>query len=63
MEYAGSNKEGIKFLREEIKFLFKEKEYMWIPYAVLEAMLKYMGYKMGLNYDKFPLLLNKRIFR
>ncbi|MBA4390032.1 MAG: glycosyltransferase family 2 protein [Syntrophus sp. (in: bacteria)] len=60
MDYAGSNKEGIAFLREEMKFLFKEKEYAWIPCAVLEAMFKYMGYKMGLNHDKFPRFLNKR---
>ncbi len=63
MDYAGSNKEGIVFLREEIKFLFKEKAYTWIPYAVLEAMFKYMGYKMGLNHDKLPRFLNKRILR
>jgi rhamnosyltransferase len=61
MEYAGSNKEGVAFLREEIKFLFKEKDYMWIPYAVLEAMYKYMGYRIGLNHDKLPRFLNKRI--
>lgn len=62
MNYTGSNKEGIAFLREEIKFLFKKKEYMWIPYAILEAMFKYMGYKMGLHYDKLPRFLNKRMF-
>jgi rhamnosyltransferase len=61
MDYAGSNKEGIKFLKEEIKFLLKRKEYLWIPYAMLEAMYKYVGYKLGLNYDRFPHFLNKTV--
>jgi rhamnosyltransferase len=59
MDYAGSNKEGIKFLKEEIKFLFKQKEYPWVFYAILEAMCKYTGYQSGLNYDKLPRFLNK----
>jgi rhamnosyltransferase len=54
MRYAWSNKEGITFLREEIKFLFKQKKYLWGLYAVLEAMCKYVGYKLGLNNNKFP---------
>jgi rhamnosyltransferase len=60
MDYGGSNKEGIKFLREEIKFLFKQKEYLWIPYAMLEGLCKYTGYQLGLNYDKLPRFLNKK---
>jgi rhamnosyltransferase len=61
MDYAGSNKEGIKFLKEEIKFLLKRKEYLWIPYAMLEAMCKYTGYQLGLNYDELPRFLRKGI--
>jgi rhamnosyltransferase len=52
--YAGSNKEGIIFLREEIKFLFKQKKYLWVLYAIFEAISKYAGYKLGLNNNKFP---------
>jgi rhamnosyltransferase len=54
MRYAGSNKEGITFLREEIKFLFKQKKYLWVLYAIFEAISKYAGYKLGLNNNKFP---------
>jgi rhamnosyltransferase len=50
--YAGSNKEGLAFLKEEIKFLFKQKKYLWIFYAILEAICKYTGYKLGLNNNK-----------
>jgi rhamnosyltransferase len=57
--YARSNKEGITFLKEEIKFLFKQKAYLWVFYAMLEAICKYTGYKLGLNNNKFPRFLNK----
>lgn len=60
LDYTRSNKEGIRFLREEARFLFKQKEYQWIPYAVLEAMFKYLGYKAGLYYDKIPYFLSNR---
>lgn len=59
MRYAGSSKEGVTFLQEEIKFLFKQKKYPWILYAILEAMSKYTGYKLGLNNNKFPHFLRK----
>jgi rhamnosyltransferase len=54
MCYTGSNREGITFLREETKFLFKQNKYLWIFYAILEAICKYAGYKLGLNNNKFP---------
>jgi rhamnosyltransferase len=54
MCYAGSSKEGITFLKEEIKFLFKQKKYLWVLYAIFEAISKYAGYKLGLNNNKFP---------
>jgi rhamnosyltransferase len=59
MRYTGSNKEGITFLKEEIKFLFKQKKYLWILYAILEAMCKYTGYTLGLNNDRLPSFLKK----
>jgi len=59
MRYAGSNKEGITFLKEEIKFLFKQKKYLWVFYAMLEAVCKYTGYTLGLNYDRLPRFLKK----
>jgi len=61
-KYAGANKEGAAFLREEIKFLLKEKKYKWMPYALLEALFKYTGYKAGLYHDKLTDFANKEAF-
>jgi rhamnosyltransferase len=59
MRYTGSNKEGITFLREEITFLFNQKKYPWILYAIFEAICKYTGYALGLHYGRLPRFLKK----
>jgi rhamnosyltransferase len=59
MRYAASNKEGVRFLKEEIRFLFKQRKYPWTLYAVLEAICKYAGYRLGLNNNRLPHFLNK----
>lgn len=59
LEFARSDSEGIKFLIEEVKYLLQSSSYRWIFYAIVEAMFKYSGYKIGLNYDKIPYLRKK----
>ena len=48
LKYARSEREGLKFIREELSFLLERREYSWIPYIFLEAAAKYAGYRMGL---------------
>lgn len=45
--YARAEGEGLKFLREEIRFVLKERRYVWLPYIFLEAFAKYAGYRLG----------------
>ena len=59
LELAISDKEGVKFLIEEIKYLIKHNAFHWLIYAVIEAIFKYSGYKLGVNYDKIPVLKTK----
>ncbi len=59
MKYARSENEGIKFLTEEVKYLWKNNYYIWIIYAMIEAFFKYSGYKLGLNYNWMPYLRKK----
>ena len=61
LEHVKADKEGAKFLNEEIRYLFKNREYRWIPYASGEAISKYSGYKLGLNYTIIPKPVRKRI--
>jgi rhamnosyltransferase len=46
--------EGAKFIVYEMRYLIKEKAYRYIPYAIGEALFKYVGYQLGLNYKKLP---------
>lgn len=48
LRYAQAEGEGLRFIKEQIDFLFKRHGYLWIPYALLEAIAKYAGYRIGL---------------
>lgn len=63
LEYAKGRNEGISFLKEEMKFLVKRKMYYWSVYALIEAMFKFAGYSLGLNYEKLPKALKSTILR
>lgn len=48
LRYSKGNSEGISFIRGEIDYLMKVGAYRWIPYAILEAIFKYSGYRLGM---------------
>jgi len=48
LDYARPEGEGLRFIREQLAFVLKQHEYLWIPYIVLESLAKYTGYKAGL---------------
>ncbi len=48
LRHAQAEKEGIRFVREQVRFVLKRHEYRWIPYIFLESVTKYIGYKIGL---------------
>jgi rhamnosyltransferase len=55
--------EGMRFLREQTAFLFREKKWSWIPYGYLEAALKYLAFRLGLSEDRIPRRLKVRLSR
>jgi len=63
LEYANSGREGLRFMKEQMKYLARHGEYKWIPYAVWENACKFVGYRLGLNYKKLPLSFVKRMTR
>jgi rhamnosyltransferase len=48
-EHAKANREGLTFLREEIKYLSANHHYRWIPYAIAESVFKFAGFWLGLH--------------
>ena len=59
-DLAGSEREGIRYLKEEIQFLSDNGRRVWIPYALADTTVRFLGYRMGLSEGSLPLPLKKR---
>jgi rhamnosyltransferase len=40
--------EGIRFVKEQIDYIVKQRKYFWLPRIFLESLTKYTGYRAGL---------------
>lgn len=47
IDYGSNNKEGIKFLLKDIKYLVSSKYFYLIPKLFLLTIVKFLGYKIG----------------
>lgn len=45
--------EGVKFVRSELQFLWQHAP-LWIPISLVSTLLKWGGFKLGLNYQRLP---------
>jgi rhamnosyltransferase len=61
LSYASNEKEGIRMVITQMKYLFNKKEIYYIPLMILEAGVKYLGYKLGLRHKLFPNKIKKRL--
>jgi rhamnosyltransferase len=48
LKYVKTEKEGVRFLNEQLKFIFKRNDGRYIPSILIEASVKYLAYKIGL---------------
>jgi len=58
---ARSESEGIRYLKEELIFLSTNGQKSWIPYALADTTVRFLGYRMGLLERKLPLSIKKRV--
>ncbi|HHT98133.1 MAG TPA: glycosyltransferase [Clostridiales bacterium] len=49
-----SESEGIKLVKNSLKFLIAKKKYYLIPDLIINSAFKLLGYKLGRKYDKLP---------
>lgn len=54
LKYAASESEGVSFVKEGIKYLINNKKSYLIPSLIIESGFKFIGYRLGLVYDKLP---------
>ncbi|HWT77136.1 MAG TPA: glycosyltransferase family 2 protein [Mobilitalea sp.] len=48
-----SESEGMKLIKNSLKFLMEKKKYQLIPDLILSSGFKFLGYQMGKHYDLF----------
>ena len=53
-EFGKVRGEGMKFIRSEFFYLYRNKNFFWIPLAFINNFFKILGYKSGSFYDKLP---------
>lgn len=61
LQYAKTEKEGLRYLKEQMRYLYKNKYYWQILNCLLDTGFRFMGYKAGINYNKLPLWLIKKL--
>jgi rhamnosyltransferase len=48
LQNIDAEEEGIRFVKEQIRYLVKQRKYFWLPRIFLESLSKYAGYRAGL---------------
>jgi rhamnosyltransferase len=48
------NQEGTKLLRRQLAYLFRTAAYRWIPYCLIETLVRYSAYRLGMRYKLVP---------
>lgn len=54
-----ANSKGLNFIANQLKHIIGEYSYMSIPGVFLEAIIKYVGFKLGTNHSFIPKSLKK----
>lgn len=60
-DLAKAEGEGIKCLKEMVRFLFANRRWTWVPYGLADAANRYLGYRVGLLEGVLPLWIKKKI--
>jgi len=48
LDHARPEGEGMKFMKEQVRFVLKQDRFFLIPYIFLESVTKYAGFRIGL---------------
>lgn len=48
LKHTSSEKEGLKFIKQQMVFILRKKKYFYLPYIFTEVLAKYSGYRLGL---------------
>jgi rhamnosyltransferase len=51
---VSSESEGIRLVKSTLQYLVDNNEILLIPDLIISSGMKYLGYKLGVNYNKLP---------
>lgn len=57
---SGSTSEGLRYVRSLFTWLWRERQYAWLPIAVSESAAKWVGTFLGRRHKSLPLSLVRR---
>jgi rhamnosyltransferase len=60
-DLSNSEREGIKYVKEALRFLSFNEKKKWIPYALADVAVRFLGYRMGLSERYLPISIKKRV--
>lgn len=60
-EFSKANSEGLRFVRSEMRYLLANKNYCWIPRAMISTVIKFIAYKMGFYESFIPRVIKKTL--
>jgi len=60
-EFNAADSEGLRFIYSEIRFLLKNKNYFWIPRAMISTVVKWIAYKLGFYESFIPVAIKKSL--
>jgi rhamnosyltransferase len=61
--FAGvkSESEGMKLVKNTMKYLVEKKKFLLIPDLIINSGFKYLGYQAGSRYDMLPMWLIRKL--
>ena len=58
-DLADSEKEGMKYFKEILRFLVDKRQLNWIPYVLIDTVTRFLGYRLGLLEHKLPFFIKR----
>lgn len=56
--FGNAKSEGKRFVLSELRYLWRQRQFTWMPRAIASVLAKYAGYQLGLKRAKFSPNIN-----
>lgn len=61
LENVSNEKEGVRMVMNQMKYLIKRNQYQYIIYSVLESGAKFIGYNIGKRHEKLSVNTKRKL--